>query len=524
MPRRSFAVLVALAVLAAFSLVELPVAEAAVPGQNDSIVFTSTRDGNFEVYSMKADGSAQTNLTNDPANDYAPAGSPGGSKVAFVSERDGNPEIYVMDRDGTDPVRLTNNPANDYAPAWSPDAGSLVFESERDGNAEIYRMDADGTDVVRLTDNTATDLEPEVSPDGSQIAFDSNRDGNIEIYVMNADGSAQTRLTSNSAIDGQPDWSPWGVWITFTSNRDGNFEIYRMDADGTGQTNLTKHPANDFTPAYSPDGTAITFASDRAGSFDVWVMGPAGTQAAERPPSGEPLQQLTTSPGLDAEADMLLFLNLITVRGLRGLDVFLNDVIEALVDGTIKNAKTLDRRLDKAIDLFLDILEKAFPPVFGEDFETVFLSELSPVERAVAYPRFAIAEDQLTDALDAIDSLLNAPQVPGLSEIPDQTVDELQELRNDLEQVRNQVDSGDIRNPAELHNALQPSLEQFHDILSDFFPELYSHSFLGVFALLFTFSKDLRDVPKHFEKAVKRLRRAIRLKKRVEKIVQNGPD
>ncbi len=41
-------------------------------------------------------------------------------KIAFSSDRDGNQEIYVMNADGTNQTNLTNNPANDSSPSWSP--------------------------------------------------------------------------------------------------------------------------------------------------------------------------------------------------------------------------------------------------------------------------------------------------------------------------------------------------------------------------------------------------------------------
>ncbi len=62
--------------------------EAAFPGANGRIVFSSSRDGNGDIYVMNADGSNVTRLTNDPAN-FLPAWSPDGRKIAFNSDRDG---------------------------------------------------------------------------------------------------------------------------------------------------------------------------------------------------------------------------------------------------------------------------------------------------------------------------------------------------------------------------------------------------------------------------------------------------
>ncbi len=84
------------------------------------IAFFSLRDGNGEMYVMNADGSNQTNLTNNPADDYNQVWSPDGRQIAFVSGQGGNGEIYVMNADGSNQINLTNNPAGDGGQAWSP--------------------------------------------------------------------------------------------------------------------------------------------------------------------------------------------------------------------------------------------------------------------------------------------------------------------------------------------------------------------------------------------------------------------
>jgi Tol biopolymer transport system component len=78
---------------------------------------------NPEIYKANANGTGDpVRLTNDPATDTYPAFSPGGGKVVFSSNRDGDYDLYIMNADGTDddPQPLTGNSARDVLPDWQP--------------------------------------------------------------------------------------------------------------------------------------------------------------------------------------------------------------------------------------------------------------------------------------------------------------------------------------------------------------------------------------------------------------------
>ena len=209
------------------------------------IAYASQRDGNWEIYTMEADGSHQTNVSQMPqGSDQAP--SWGCYWIAFQTDRDGDWEIYKMDPTGAVQMRLTQSAGADEWPSWSPDCQWIAFQSERDGNAEIYVMDANGGNVERLTENAGTDRKPTWSPDGEWIVFESNREGQYDLYKVKVATGELVRLTANAGNDTAAQWLPYcdydksGLWdgehIMYTSMRDGNLEVYVMNADGTGQT------------------------------------------------------------------------------------------------------------------------------------------------------------------------------------------------------------------------------------------------------------------------------------------------
>jgi TolB protein len=113
-------------------------------------------------------------LTDDAHYNNFPQWSPTSDLILFTTDRDGDFELYTIRPDGTGLRRLTNTPGNDAHSAWCSDGEWIVFSSGRMGfkdemarydavpqpYGEIFAMRADGSDVRQLTDNKWEDSTP----------------------------------------------------------------------------------------------------------------------------------------------------------------------------------------------------------------------------------------------------------------------------------------------------------------------------------------------------------------------------
>jgi Tol biopolymer transport system component len=129
------------------------------------------------LYRLNLTTNELTQLTFGPHSNYYPDWSPDGRQIVFSSGRDGNFELYVMDADGSNVRRLTNTPEDEITPRWSPDGSQIVYVFRKTVEYGLYDthlllMSADGSQVEQLTNGLyENDDEPAWSPDGRYLAF-----------------------------------------------------------------------------------------------------------------------------------------------------------------------------------------------------------------------------------------------------------------------------------------------------------------------------------------------------------------
>jgi TolB protein len=210
-----------------------------------------------DLYVARPDGSGAKSIVAAPNSSIqGPAWSPDSTTIAFHWNKDGNWEIYTVHADGTDLRRITNHPAFDSTPVFAPDGRSIMFTSDRIGDAvgedsHVYRMNIDGSGVRQITqgeDESTADF----SPDGSRIAYVGFTRGNADIWVADADGTHPRRITRNPIFEYTPRWSPDGDWLAFEGYVASFPELFLVRPDGSGRRQLTHAGVYSGEPSWHP--------------------------------------------------------------------------------------------------------------------------------------------------------------------------------------------------------------------------------------------------------------------------------
>ncbi len=192
-------------------------AEATINWKTNTVVFTSMRDGDLNLWSAKLDGSHLKQLTKKLGYDGGAVFSVDGKRMVWRAH-------YPAD---------SANAAEDEKDYREKLAQEWVAPMKM----ELWTANSDGSDARQITHYGCASFAPAFSPDGKKIVFSSNKDKcdsrYFDLYLVNADGTGLEKITSTGDFNSFPMFSPDGKKLVFISNRDAKaryeFNIFVAD-------------------------------------------------------------------------------------------------------------------------------------------------------------------------------------------------------------------------------------------------------------------------------------------------------
>ncbi len=214
-------------------------------------------------------------LTDLPGTQHSPALSPDGRQLLYVADDGGDEDIFLQRVGGENPINLTADfDDDDFQPAFSPDGERVAFCSRREGGG-IFLMGATGEAPTRVSDQG---FDPTWSPDGRKLAYTTERvldpyarSGIAFVSIVDLGTRESRRLVEFDSAG--PTWSPTGRRIAFWTHYaeiQGQRDIVTVDVADGRTVFVTKDVHTDWDPFWSPDGEWLYFISDRGGSPDLW--------------------------------------------------------------------------------------------------------------------------------------------------------------------------------------------------------------------------------------------------------------
>ncbi len=201
----------------------------------------------YQIYFADDSGKILKELTSGPGYNAEATLSADGKKIAFTSSREGDLDIYTMNPDGTGVRRLTASVGYDGGPFFSPDGKWIAYRAHHPtdpteiahyksllahdlvepNEMDLYIMRSDGGDQRQITRLGGASFAPSFFPDSRRIIFASNYEhpgsSQFELYAVGRDGEGLERITFVGGFNAFPQFSPDGKKVVFISNRNAKF-------------------------------------------------------------------------------------------------------------------------------------------------------------------------------------------------------------------------------------------------------------------------------------------------------------
>jgi len=237
-----------------------------------------TRDGRYLVAATSARGQedlclvsnadgAIPQLTNDFHRDRAPRWSVDDRRVLFYSDRSGNYDVWSIDADGGNLRQLTRDAWRGF-PVPSPDGSRIVTDDIETHRLFVY----DGHDFSKAPEALPPNPDPSVtnllatswSPDGTRILYHTPGSARGGIWMFSFADRTHRRLTDGT----------YAAWLRdgrrFVFSKAGRLLVY--DLSTSSSRDVLAIPGESLGAARFAADDAQLFFIRSASDGDIWLM------------------------------------------------------------------------------------------------------------------------------------------------------------------------------------------------------------------------------------------------------------
>ncbi len=238
-----------------------------------SIVFSSNRSGNLDLWRLLPDTGVVHRITDDAAEDWDPGFTADG-RIIWSSGRSGNLEIWMAEGDGSNARRISQDGFDAENPVATPDGKWIVYNSFHPEKRGVWRVKTDGTGTTQIVSGRTA--LPEVSPDGQYVVYLADgRTANSALRITRLSDAKDMGFSiplrasrRTSAILGRTRWLPRSHSIAFLAqDEEGVNGVFVQDFEPGRDTAATRRKLGGFdsyraTESFgiSPDGERMTIA------------------------------------------------------------------------------------------------------------------------------------------------------------------------------------------------------------------------------------------------------------------------
>lgn len=250
--------------------------------KKETILFSSGRNGNSDIYLMDSDGGNIRQLTSLESEEWGPTWITE-NVISFLRQQGDSISRYSLNILTKEEIQLghpTNCILDDKNILYAKNLPLQLYEC--DGN--IFLFNSETTRTTNLTENLdGVSAYPSWTEDFQKIIFTNNQDGNNNIYMMDISSKVISTLITFPSNDERAELSPDGRLLVFSSNRDNsnNQDIFIKDLETGSVENLTKSEGNELIARWSQDGNTIYFGSNTDGNWEIYSFS-LGTRETKR--------------------------------------------------------------------------------------------------------------------------------------------------------------------------------------------------------------------------------------------------